>query len=261
MPNPWTLVTGASGGIGLEIAKQLATRGDRLVLVARSAGTLESVATTLQQAGSPEVLVLPADLGSSTGVQHVLDEVARRGLEVETLVNNAGFGGAGAFATQDAAEQAGMIELNIRALTALTRQLLPPMLARQRGAVLNVASVAGFQPGPFMAVYYATKAYVIALSEALRAELKGTGVMVVTLCPGPTATGFASRAGMNNSNLFRFGAVMDAATVARAGVDRLGKGGLVIPGVMNKVLVQSQRISPRAMVTAITRQLNSGRAP
>ena len=257
----FALVTGASGGIGLEIARLLARRGDRLILVARSRDRLTALVDELGKAGSPEVIALPADLGSVAGVRALLDELSRRGLQVDTLVNNAGFGSAGAFASQDAGEQLGMVGLNITALTLLTREFLPGMRTRKRGAILNVASTAAFQPGPFLAVYYATKAYVLSLSEALRVELAGTGVRVVTLCPGPTATGFADRARMNNSRLFQAGTVMDAGTVAREAVEWLDRGGLVVPGILNKLLIQSQRIAPRALVTAITRRMNANRAP
>lgn len=254
------LVTGASGGIGLEIARLLARRGDRLVVTARSAGRLDEVARELAALGAPDVVVVPGDLGTAAGVESLLRELGARGVEVETLVNNAGFGIAGAFQGQDAAEHAGMIGLNVTALTLLTRGLLPGMLARRRGAILNVASTAGFQPGPWFATYYATKAFVVSLSEALRRELRGTGVRVVTLCPGPTHTGFAARARMKASRLFQHRGVMDAETVARLAVARLETGGLVIPGFLNKVMLQSQRLAPRALVTAITTRLNRERS-
>ena len=255
----YALVTGASGGIGLEIARLLALRGTRLIITARSADKLVALAGELQVAGAPEVVVLPGDLSDAGGVRALQDEIERRQLAVDILVNNAGFGGMGDFASQDPREQVEMIHLNITALTALTRALLPGMLARRRGAILNVASTAGFQPGPWLAVYYATKAYVVSLSEALRAELRGTGIQVVTLCPGPTATGFAARARMKGTLLFRAGTVMDARSVALAAVNRLDRGGLVIPGFVNRVLLQSQRIAPRRLVTAITSRLNRDR--
>lgn len=256
----YALVTGASGGIGLEIARLLALRGKRLIITARSVARLEALASELKVAGAPEVVVLPGDLGLDAGVRGLLEEVERRHLAIEVLVNNAGFGGMGEFATQEPREQEEMIALNVSALTVLTRALLPGMLARKQGAILNVASTAGFQPGPWFSVYYATKAYVVSLSEALRVELQGTGVNVVTLCPGPTATDFATRARMKDSPMFRSGSVMDARTVALAGVNRLDRGGLVVPGFMNQLLLQSQRTAPRRLVMAITARLNRGRA-
>ncbi len=257
----FALVTGASSGIGLEIARLLALRGTRLILTARSVDRLTTLAGELLAAGSPEVVVLPADLERPDDVQQLIGAIERRGLVVETLVNNAGFGVVGSFATQPAPSQGGMVSCNVTALTTLTRAFLPGMLTRRQGAVLNVASTAGFQPGPWLAVYYATKAYVVSLSEALRVEMRGTGVHVVTLCPGPTTTGFAARAGMKSALLFRTGATMDARRVALAGVNRLDRGGLVIPGFMNRVLLQVQRIAPRSLVTAITARLNRDRTP
>lgn len=261
MTPAFALVTGASSGIGLEIARLLALRGTRLIITARSQDRLAVLAGELQAAGSPDVVVLPADLERPEDVQRLISEVEQRGLVVETLVNNAGFGVVGAFATQPPAGHAGMIGCNVAALTALTRAFLPGMRTRRRGAILNVASTAGFQPGPWLSVYYATKAYVVSLSEALRVELRGTGVQVVTLCPGPTTTGFAARAGMRSALLFRTGTTMDARAVALAGVNRLDRGGLVIPGFMNRVLLQVQRIAPRSLVTAITARLNRDRSP
>jgi short-subunit dehydrogenase len=172
------------------------------------------------------------------------------------LVNNAGYGLSGSFASTDEATELGMIQLNIGALTALTKGVLPGMLARGHGRILNVASTAGFQPGPFAAVYSATKAYVVSFSEALAEELAGTGVTVTTLAPGPTATGFAARANMQRSRLFRPGTTMTAQAVAAAGYSGLKRGRrLVVPGVLNKIQLQSLRISPRPWVAKIARAL------
>jgi short-subunit dehydrogenase len=204
--------------------------------------------------------VLPADLATASGAESLLAQVAARGLAIETLVNNAGFGGAGAFVQQDEAELLAMVEVNINALVLLTRRLLPEMLARKRGHVLNVASTAGFQPGPWMATYYATKAFVLSFSEALRRELRGTGVSVTTLCPGPTHTGFQRRAGVETSPLFRPANLMDAGSVADAAVSRLDSGGLVVPGLANKLLVQLLRVAPRRAVLELISQLNKARA-
>jgi short-subunit dehydrogenase len=258
--NYCTLITGASTGIGLEIARRLARRGDALVITARSAATLEEVAAELRRLGSPEVTVLPADLATTSGAGALLAQLDARGLGIDTLVNNAGFGMAGGFVNLSEAEQLEMVQLNVTSLVQLTRRLLPGMVARKRGRVLNVASTAGFQPGPWMAVYYATKAFVLSFSEALGRELRGTGVTVTTLCPGPTTTPFVTRARMGSTLLFRAGSVMTAGDVADAAVRAIGHGGLEVPGLMNKLLIQSQRIAPRSMVLWISSRLNRDRA-
>lgn len=255
----WSLVTGASGGLGLEIARRLAKRGDSLVITARSREKLGAAAAELRSLGAPEVRVVVADLATREGALHLLDDIAANSITISTLVNNAGFGLTGSFLGQDEAELLEMVELNVTTLTLLTRRLVPAMVAAGSGAVLNLSSVAGFQPGPFMAVYYATKAYVLSLSEALREELRGTGVSVVTLCPGPTHTGFAERSGMDHGGALR-AAVTDASAVVDAGIAALDRGGLVIPGAVNKLLVQSQRLLPRSVPLRISRGLNLGRS-
>ena len=255
-----SLITGASTGIGLEIARRLARRGDALVITARSVATLEEVAAELRRLGSPEVTALPADLATTSGAGALLAQLAARGLVIDTLVNNAGFGAVGTFVDLSEQEQLEMVQLNVMTLVHLTRRLLPGMVARGQGHVMNVASVAGFQPGPWMAVYYATKAFVVSFSEAIGRELQGTGVTVTTLCPGPTATPFVQRARMSSTLMFHVGNTMEAGQVADAAVHAIGRGGLVVPGFMNKLLIQSQRASPRALVLWITSRLNQGRA-
>lgn len=254
------LVTGASGGIGYEIAKRLAPRADRFILTARSADRLAAVGAELQSLGARAVDVVPADLAAAAGAPALLAAVEARGHAVDVLVNNAGFGAAGSVAELDLAMQLEMIQLNVTSLVALTRGLLPGMLARRRGQILNVASVAGFQPGPYMAVYYATKAFVVSFSEALESELRGTGITVQTFCPGPTRTGFAARAGAESGALFRQPGVMDVGPVADAAVAALERGGTVVPGFQNKLLIQSQRIAPRRMVRGIVERLNRVRS-
>ena len=256
----YALVTGASSGIGLEIARKLAQRGHALVLTARSEATLERVAAELRSLGSPDVIVLPADLALRSETESLLDRIAARGLVIETLINNAGFAALGVFAELSEPEQLDMVQVNVASLVLLTRRLVPAMVARGRGRIMNVASVAGFQPGPWMATYYASKAFVVSFSESIGRELRGTGVTVTTLCPGPTATALAERARMASTLLFRMGNTMSANEVADAGVRRLDRGGLVVPGLINKLLIQSQRISPRAMVLWIAGQLNRRRA-
>jgi hypothetical protein len=253
---PTALITGASNGIGYELAKRFAQDRAALVLVARSGEKLATVADELRSLGAPNVEVIVADLAHADSVPALLRELGLRRLEIDVLVNNAGYGQSGSFATTDQATELGMIQLNIGALTALTKAILPGMLARGRGRILNVASIAGFLPGPFAAVYAATKAYVVSFSEALAEELAGTGVSVTTLAPGATATGFAARAKMQRSRLFRLGTTMSADGVADAAYSGLKRGRrLVVPGMINKIQLQSLRISPRHWVVKIARAL------
>lgn len=253
--NSTALITGASAGIGKELAKLFAQDRYDLVLVARSAAKLSSVADEIQRQFGAKAKAFPLDLTSAAAPQFLCDQLQREGVYVDVLVNNAGFGRLGAFADMPFEESAGQIQLNITALTHLTKQFLSPMLARKSGRILNVASTAGFQPGPLMAVYYATKAYVISFSEALANELKETGVTVTCLCPGLTDTEFQTRAGTEQTNLFRRTRAMTAETVARSGYRALMKGQpLVIAGFRNRLLAQSLRVSPRRLVTAVSRK-------
>ncbi|MFY9826708.1 MAG: SDR family oxidoreductase [Thermoanaerobaculia bacterium] len=255
------LVTGASGGIGLELARQFAAGGYGLVLVARSGGKLEELAGELRNRYGVAARAMAADLSRPESPAELARELEQAGVAVDVLVNNAGFGTYGPFAENDLHAVLEELQLNVVALTHLTRQLLPGMLARRRGGVLNVASTAAFQPGPLMAVYYATKAYVLSFSEALAEELRGLGLTVSALCPGPTVTGFQKRADMEGSGLFSGPIrVMDAATVARAGYEGFRAGRrIVIPGLVNKLVIQSLRISPRGLVTRIVRGLQARR--
>jgi short-subunit dehydrogenase len=248
------LITGASSGIGLDLARLMAPDFD-LIITARNQSELEKLARELEAQHGNHVHVVPADLSRPQAAEQIFAEVQRRGLQVNALINNAGFGAYGAFAQSDLESDLGMLQVNIAALTALTRLALPAMLERRRGRIMNVASTAGFQPGPLMSVYYATKAYVIMFSEAIANELKGTGVTVTCLCPGPTETQFASRANMEKSRLFKLGA-MSSMAVAQTGYKAMMAGKtLAIPGLMNKTLAFSVRFSPRKMVTAISRSL------
>ena len=189
------------------------------------------------------------------------EQLAARQLTIDILVNNAGFGVYGPFAATPAAEEARMIQVNVAALTMLTKRLLPGMIERRHGRVLNVASTAAFQPGPLMAVYYASKAYVLSFSEALSNETSGTGVTVTCLCPGPTRTGFQDRARMRESRLFSMVSVASAADVARAGYDGMMAGrAIVIPGLANKAGVQAVRVAPRALVRRLVRVLQDRRS-
>jgi len=248
------LITGASSGIGLDLAKLMAPGFD-LIITARNASDLENIARELEAAYGNHVHAIPGDLAKADAPQQLFSEIERRGLQVDILVNNAGFGSYGAFVEGDLQTDRDMIQVNITALTSLAKLALPGMLARKRGKIMNVASTAGFQPGPLMAVYYATKAYVIMFSEAIANELKGSGVTVTCLCPGATATKFAGRAKMEESRLFKMGA-MRSEDVARAGYKgMMAAKGLVIPGVLNKAIAMSVRFNPRKMVTAISRRL------
>ena len=250
------LITGASAGIGRELAKLFALDRYDLVLVARNSEPLIKFSGDLESQFGIQTTPFPLDLAADSAPQVLFDQLARRGISVDVLVNNAGFGKLGAFSDVALSESLAQIELNIYALTRLTKLFLAPMLERRSGKILNVASTAGFQPGPLMAVYYATKAYVISFSEALENELHGTGVSVTCLCPGPTDTEFQKRAGTEQTTLFRRSHPMTAKAVARDGYRGLMKGKpLVISGMRNWLLAESLRISPRRLVTAISRKI------
>ena len=249
------LITGASAGIGRELAKLFAKGGYSVVLAARNGARLNQFADELQRQFTISVKAFALDLGSASAPQFLFDQVERENIGIDVLVNNAGYGKLGAFADVPLEESLGQIELNITALTHLTKLFLGPMLERKSGKILNVASTAGFQPGPLMAVYYATKAYVISFSEALANELRGSGVTVTCLCPGATDTEFQKRAGTEETLLFKL-RPMTAKAVAQDGYRALMKGKpLVISGLKNWLLAESLRISPRRVVTAVSRRL------
>jgi len=247
---PATLVTGASSGLGAEFARQCARRGDEVVLVARRRERLEAVAAEI----GGKCHVLCADLAAPDAPRRLLDETAALGLTVQVLINNAGFGLAGKFATLPLERQQEMVDLNIRALTGLTHFVLPEMIRRGDGGILNVASTGAFQAGPGFAVYFATKAYVLSFTEALHQELRRSGVKVSALCPGPTRTEFGAVAGVTSRNFDRFAA--DAASVVAAGLKGLERNrAVVIPGLSNKASAQSNRIIPRAAMRRIVASL------
>jgi len=246
---PTALITGASGGIGLELARIFAREGYGLVLVARSRERLDEIARELKPAS---VQVIAKDLTLPGAAQ----EIQREAPKVDVLVNNAGYGVYGPFVKTPLAAEIGMIQLNVTVLVALTKLYLPGMVAAKNGRIMNVASTAAFQPGPLMAIYYATKAFVLSFSEAIANELQGTGVTVTALCPGPTATGFIAEAKLEKSRLFKLMKPMDARTVAEAGYRALMAGKpVVVTGLMNKVLAQSVRFSPRSLVAKIARKM------
>lgn len=242
------LVTGASGGIGRELATLLARDGHDVVLVARSEERLVDLGNRLQNDYGVTATVVVKDLAdpdSPAAIESALDE---RGIEVDVLVNNAGFATYGRFLDTDLDTELDELQVNVTAVTELTKRFLPGMVDRGEGRVLNVASTAAFQPGPLMAVYYASKSYVLSFSEALAAELDDTGVTVTALCPGPTDTGFQSRADMGRSKLVQ-GDLQDPAEVARAGYRGMQAGdAVVVPGLRNKLLTVAVRLLPRSVV-------------
>ncbi|TCO65953.1 SDR family NAD(P)-dependent oxidoreductase [Actinocrispum wychmicini] len=250
------LITGASAGIGAEFARLFAADGHDLVLVARRRAKLETLADQLRDAHGIDVSVIAADLSDPTEPARVHAEMTQAGIEVEFLVNNAGFGTNGSFATLDLARELAMIELNVKALTRLTGLFLPSMVARESGRILNVASSAGFLPGPYMATYYASKSFVVNFTEAIAYELRGSGVTATVLCPGPSATEFATVAGAQRSPLFTSG-LTDAATVARSGFEAMKAGKTIaIPDLGTKFRAEVLRVAPRSAIRAIAARLN-----
>lgn len=249
------LITGASGGIGKELAVHFARDGHRLVLIARDSKKLELLKKQLEQDYQAEVLTIVKDISDQQSVKEVYEFLQENNIQVDYLVNNAGFGLYGEFVKTSLDDELNMIDLNIKSLTHLTKLFLPGMIANNGGGVLNVASTAAFQPGPLMAVYYATKAYVLSFTEALANELKDTNINVTALCPGPTETGFSNRANLQKSKLFKSG-VMDVKEVASVGYKGflLGKT-VVIPGTRNKLLAHSVRFMPRKVVTSVVRNV------
>src|ERR1700739_1286459 len=247
------LITGASGGIGYELAKLFARDHYNLILVARTADKLAQVANELQAHGVT-VKTIALDLAQPPAAKFLFDQLQREGISIDILINNAGFGAYGDFADIPEEEILGKINLNITALTELTRLFLPPMISRRSGRVMNVASTAGFQPGPLLAVSYAPKAYVISFSEAIANELRHSGVTVTCFCPGATHTGFAKRAGTEKSRLFKQLGGMSAEKVALDGYRAVMAGrSLAISGLHNWIIAEVTRFAPRKMVTAVSR--------
>jgi short-subunit dehydrogenase len=252
--NRTALVTGGSGGIGFEIARVLAQKGFDLVLVSRKRDALEAAAGQLEGKYGAKAHVFAADLRLPDAPQAIFDFLYNENIPIEVLVNNAGFGLGGEFADTSLERELEMIQVNISALTHLTKLFLPPMIKAKSGRVLNVASTAAFQPGPLMAVYYATKAYVLSFSQALAEELRNSGVTVTALCPGPTDTDFAATADVGSSKLFSAFGIANAEDVAEFGVSAMMHGRRVaIPGIKNKIVAQSSRFAPRAVSAKIAR--------
>jgi len=250
------LITGASSGIGKALAAEFAAGGYNLILAARGVAKMETLAAGLTARHGVTVTVIAADLETGDGAAKLAEDIKQRGLVISALVNNAGYAEFGAFKDTDLAKESAMMQLNMTSLVVLTKLFLPDIIAA-KGKILNVASTAAFQPGPYMAVYYATKAFVLYFSEAIAAELEGSGVTVTALCPGPTASGFQDRANMQDSGLVKGKKLPTAEAVARTGYRATQKGErVVIPGAMNWVMAQSVRFTPRRMVTSIVKSMS-----
>jgi short-subunit dehydrogenase len=260
MPRPVTLITGASSGIGAELARVFAAHGHQTAIVARRTALLDVVADGIAAAGGPRPHVLPFDLSVKGATDDLGADLRTRGLEPTTVVNNAGFGLGGAATALDLGRQLAMIDLNVRVVTDLSLRFMDSLVGH-RGGLLNVASVAAFMPGPGMAVYHATKAYILSFTEALRREVEAKGVRVTVLCPGPVATEFHESAGIGT---YQFPRVLARSTarVAREGYDGLMRGRrLVIPGFANKVACFLPRLMPRERMLTIANQINFADLP
>jgi short-subunit dehydrogenase len=246
------LITGGSVGIGAALADVFAAHGHDLILVSRSREKLEARGRAIHDRFGVEVICLAEDLTDPQGARRLHEAVTARSLDVHHLVNNAGVGLYGKFASTDLDVELKMIQLNVTSVVDLTKRFLQPMIARRSGRILNVASMAAFVPGPWMSVYYATKAFLLSFSQAIDFELKSSGVTVTTLCPGPTESEFKVRAGSQRSRLFE-SFVMDAPRVARVGYDGMMKGKAVaIPGLRNKLIPVATRITPRPLIARLS---------
>lgn len=255
MKNRTALITGASSGIGYELAKQFAKNKTNLVLVARSEAKLNELANTLSKTYGINCVVLCKDLSDYKTAKEVYSYCIEHKIEIDYLVNNAGFGDYGLFNESNWHKQEDMINLNVTTLTYLTHLFLPDMINRKHGKILNLASTAAFMPGPLMSVYYATKAYVLSFTEALSNELERTGVTVTALCPGPTESDFVNKASLGESKLFkRFGKLPSSAEVAEYGYSTLMAGKVVaVHGLLNKIMTSSVRFTPRALIRKVVR--------
>ena len=250
------LITGASAGLGVEFARNFAKDGYNLVLAARRTERMEKLADDLRIRHNVTVKVLGKDLRNMIEVQSIFDTLQRENIHIDFLVNNAGFGDWGYFHESDWKKAEGMIDVNIKALTKLTYLFMRPMIEKGEGKILNVASVAAFQPGPLMSVYYATKAFVLSFSEAISKEVKRKGISVTVLCPGPTESEFQSAANLGKSKLFKHTRIPSAKEAADFGYREMMKGNLtVVHGFFSKVVVQLVRFTPRKLVLSAVRAI------
>jgi short-subunit dehydrogenase len=257
MKTKTALITGASSGIGYELAKQFAKNKCNVVLVARNETKLHELAHELSQTYKTTCVVIAKDLSDYKSAKELYSYCIHKNIDIDYLVNNAGFGDYGFFHESNWHKQEDMINLNVTTLTYLTHLFLPEMIKRQYGKILNLASVAAFQPGPLMSVYYATKAYVLSFSEALSNELEDKNITVTALCPGPTESDFVNKAALTDSKLFkRFGKLPSSAEVAEYGYRSMMNGDVVaIHGLMNKIIANSIRFTPRALVRKAVRKI------
>jgi len=254
------LITGASRGIGLDFAHVLAEHGYDLVLVARSDDELDRIATALAEQHNIAAIPLPAVLRDPAAPDLIWAALTGQHIAIDILINNAGFGLGGPFTRTDGTRELEMIQVNVTALTALTKRFLPSMIARGHGRIVNLASTAAFQPGPLMAVYYATKAYVLSFTEAVAEEVRNTGVTITALCPGPTRTDFARAAGVREVRLFRNPAIMSSRDVAEYGYAAMMRGTRVaIPGTINRLVAFGNRLVPRRLATMLARKAQESR--
>ena len=254
-PHKTALITGASSGIGKALAHQFAQDGYHLVLAARGVAKMQALADELQKQFKVVVTVIGADLETNDGAAKLYAEIKARGIVLSALVNNAGYGGFGEFKDSALAPELAMMQLNMNTVVVLTKLFMPDLLAT-RGKILNTASTAAFQPGPYMAVYYATKAFVLSFSEAIASELEDTGVTVTALCPGPTASGFQDKADLGSSALVKGKKLPTSEAVAALGYRAMQRGQRVyIPGFVNWAMAQSMRITPRNLATKVVKTL------
>ncbi len=257
MADETALITGASSGIGLELARLFAADDSNLVLVARREDRLRALAHELKSEFGVDVFILPKDLSEKNAPKEIFDALQKENIQIDVVVNNAGFGTRGAVAEIDTDTQIDMIQVNVVALTHLTRLFLPGIIERGRGGILNVGSLAGFQPGPNLAVYYATKAYVLSFTEALSEEIKNPDIKITCLAPGPVRTEFGSKSDLDDSLLFKL-SLMDAEPVVKAGYEGFRKGKvIVLPGIKQKIIPFLLRFTPRFLVRKIVKALNA----
>jgi short-subunit dehydrogenase len=256
------LITGGSGGIGLELAKIHAKKGGNLILTARRKDELEAIKKDLESRYDIKVETIIKDLALPNSSQELYDKIKSAKMKVDYLINNAGFGYFGKFSETNWTKELNMINLNITALVHLTKLYINDMLSAGSGKIMNVSSIAGFQPGPLMSVYYASKAFVLSFSEAIAEELEDSGVTVTSLCPGPTETDFQKNAELENSNLFKRLSAEDPKFVAEYGYQAMLEGKrIAIPGFMNKITAQSSRFAPRKLVTKAVKMIQQESKP